>query len=161
MSFKMAIPVILMRFGFRLVLVANTILIGLAIMLFATVGHGTPVWQIILLAAVFGFCSSLQYTSMNTLIYADIGPADASMASTIGSTTQQMSISFSVAGASLVTALFIPDRFHNDPHEMIHGLHQTFFVLGGLTLLSTIVFWELHADDGENVSQHAGKMPEH
>jgi EmrB/QacA subfamily drug resistance transporter len=161
MSLKMAMPIILMRFGFRLVLVANTILIGLTIMLFATVGHGTPIWQIILLGAVFGFCSSLQYTSMNTLIYADIGPADASMASTIGSTTQQMSISFSVAGASLVTALFIPDRFHTDPHEMIHGLHETFLVLGGLTLLSTIVFWELHADDGENVSQHAGKLPEH
>jgi hypothetical protein len=57
MSFKMAIPVILMTFG-----LANTIFIGLAIMLFATVGHGTPVWQIILLAAIFGFCSSLQYT---------------------------------------------------------------------------------------------------
>ncbi len=161
MSFKMAMPVILMRFGFRLVLVANTVLIGLAIMLFATVGQGTPVWQIIVLAALFGFCSSLQYTSMNTLTYADIRTADASMGSTIGSTAQQMSISFSVAGASLVTALFIPDRFHADPQQMIHGLHQTFFVLGGLTLLSTIVFWELHADDGENVSQHAGKMPEH
>jgi hypothetical protein len=98
---------------------------------------------------------------MNTLIYADIGPVDASMASTIGSTTQQMSISFSVAGASLVTALFIPDRFHTDPHEMIHGLHDTFLVLGGLTLLSTIVFWELHGDDGADVSQHAGKLPEH
>jgi hypothetical protein len=83
------------------------------------------------------------------------------MASTIGSTVQQMSISFSVAGASLVTALFIPDHAHADSHEMIHGLHQAFFVLGGLTLLSTIVFWELQADDGENVSQHAGKMPEH
>ena len=95
------------------------------------------------------------------LVYADIGPTDASMASTIGSTIQQMSISFSVAGASLVTALFIPDRFRTDPHEMIHGLHKTFFVLGGLTLLSTIIFWELHSNDGENVSQHAGKLPDH
>jgi len=161
MSLKMAMPVILMRLGFRLVLVANTILIGLATMLFATVGHGTPIWQIVLLAAIFGFCSSLQYTSMNTLIYADIEPADASMTSTIGSTSQQMSISFSVAGASLVTALFIPDRFHTDPQEMIHGLHQTFFVLGGLTLLSTIVFGELRADDGEKVSRHVGNLHEH
>jgi hypothetical protein len=34
-------------------------------------------------------------------------------------------------------------------------------VLGGLTLLSTIVFWELQANDGDNVSQHVGKLPEH
>ncbi len=161
LSFKMAMPAILTRFGFRLVLVSNTILIGLAIMSFATVSPGTAIWQIVLQAAVFGFCSSLQYTSMNTLIYADIAPPDASMASTIGSTMQQMSISFSVAGASLLTALFIPDDLRTDAHAMIHGLHQSFLVLGGLTLLSTIIFWELHADDGDNVSQHVGKLPEH
>ncbi len=37
---------------------------------------------------------------------------------------------------------------------MIHGIHQAFFVLGGLTVLSTIVFRELKSDDGEAVSQH-------
>jgi len=161
MSLKMAMPAMLTRLGFRVVLVGNTIFIGLSIISFALVGHGTSILQIVLQGALFGFCSSLQYTSMNTLIYADVDVSDASMASTIGSTMQQMSISFSVAGASLVTALFIPDRFRADPHEMIHGLHQTFLVLGGLTLLSTIVFWELRANDGDNVSQHVGKLPEH
>jgi hypothetical protein len=57
--------------------------------------------------------------------------------------------------------MFVPDRFRIDPQEMIHGLHQAFCVLGVLTLLSTCVFWELHADDGDNVSQHAGKLPAH
>ena len=120
-----------------------------------------PVLVIVALAFCFGFFSSLQYTCLNTLVYADVSTEQTSGASSIASTTQQMSISFSVAGASLVTALFIPDRFDIDAHEMIHGLHQTFFVLGGLTLLSTIVFWELRADDGANVRQHVGKMPEH
>jgi EmrB/QacA subfamily drug resistance transporter len=157
--FKMAMPVILTKFGFRLVLVANTILMGLTIVSFAAIGPGTAVWQIVLQAAVFGFCSSLQYTSMNTLSYADISPSDVSMASTMGSTVQQMSISFSVAGASLVTALFLPADSRTESHAMIHGLHQAFWVLGGLTALSTILFWELDPDDGDNVSQHAGKLP--
>jgi EmrB/QacA subfamily drug resistance transporter len=161
MGLKMAMPAILTRFGFRLVLVINTVFIGLVIMSFAAVGPGTTVGQILVQGAIFGFCSSLQYTSLNTLIYADIGSSDASMASTIGSTVQQMSISFSVAGASLLTALFLPDPSNTDPNEMIHGLHQAFFVLGALTLASTIVFWELQAEDGDNVSQHAGKLPEH
>ena len=52
-----------------------------------------------------------------------------SSASTIASTAQQMSISFGVATASLVTALFIPDRFHSAATEMIHGIHQAFLVL--------------------------------
>jgi hypothetical protein len=161
MSLKMAMPVVLTRLGFRTVLVANTILIGLAIASFAVISAGTSIVQIVIQGAVFGFCSSLQYTSMNTLIYADVDASDASMASTIGSTLQQMSISFSVAAASLVTALFIPDRFRTEPYEMIHGLHQAFLVLGGLTLLSTILFWELQANDGDNVSQHVGRLPEH
>jgi hypothetical protein len=37
---------------------------------------------------------------------------------------------------------------------MIRGIHQAFFVLGALTVLSTIVFRELKSDDGEAVSQH-------
>jgi MFS family permease len=51
--------------------------------------------------------------SMNTLAYADVTEAQASSASTIASTMQQMSISFGVATASLATrssfrTVFIP-----------------------------------------------------
>jgi hypothetical protein len=37
---------------------------------------------------------------------------------------------------------------------MIRGVHHAFFVLGGLTVLSTIVFRELKSTDGDTVSQH-------
>ena len=50
---------------------------------------------------------------MNTLAYAEVAAPDASMASTIASTMQQMSLSFGVAAASLATAIFIPDRFRS------------------------------------------------
>ena len=82
-----------------------------------------------------------------------------SSASTIASTMQQMSISFGVASASLVTALFIPDRFRSNAAEMIHGIHQAFFVLGGLTILSTIVFRELKSADGDSVSKRETLQP--
>ena len=156
MSLKMSMPFVLTRFGYRRVLIYNTVIIGVILVLFATIGPGTPVWLIVLQAFSFGFFSSLQYTSMNTLVYADVTESDTSMASTIASTVQQMSISFGVAVASLVAALFIPDRFHSDPSQMIHGVHQAFIVLGGLTVLSTIVFRELKNNDGDSVSQHNG-----
>jgi len=70
-----------------------------------------------------------------------------------------MSMSFGVAVASLLTAVFIPDRFHTSAPEMIHGIHYAFFVLGGLTVLSTIVFRELKSSDGASTSQH--KVLEH
>jgi EmrB/QacA subfamily drug resistance transporter len=154
MSLKATMPYILRRLGYRRVLLSNTVIIGLLIVLFATVGPGTPVWVIVAQAFGFGFFSSLQYTSMNTLVYADVIPSQTSMASTIASTVQQMSMSFGVAVASLITAIFIPDRFHADAWQMIRGIHKAFLVLGGLTVLSALVFRELKPEDGEAVSQH-------
>jgi len=153
-SLKLVMPSILTRFGYRSVLISNTVMMGLMIMLFATIGVATPVWLIVLQVFFFGFLTSLQYTSMNTLVYADVTDEQSSSASTIASTMQQMSISFGVASASLVTAVFIPDRFHASALQLIHGIHQAFLVLGGLTVLSAIVFHGLRSDDGDRVSQH-------
>ncbi len=94
---------------------------------------------------------------MNTLIYADVTEADASMASTIASTFQQMSMSFGVAVASLVTAALIPDRFRSSPAEMIHGIHLAFLLLGGLTMLSAGIFGEVRRGDGDSVSLHGAQ----
>jgi EmrB/QacA subfamily drug resistance transporter len=153
MSLKMTMPRILARFGYRAVLVSNTLFIGVQILLFATIGIRTPVWLIVAEVFCYGFFTSLQYTSMNTLVYADVTEEQASSASSIASTMQQMAISFGVASASLVTAFFIPDRHTSNPLEFIHGVHRAFFVLGGMTLLSTIVFRELKKGDGDSVSQ--------
>ena len=154
MSLKMAMPGILRYLGYRRVLISNTMILGLLIILFATIDVGTPVWLIVVQVFVYGFFTSMQYTSMNTLVYADVTEEQASSASTIASTMQQMAISFGVATASLATALFIPDRFHTTAPEMIHGIHQAFLVLGGWTILSAIVFRELKTDDGNIVSLH-------
>jgi EmrB/QacA subfamily drug resistance transporter len=153
-SLKLTMPKILARAGYRGVLISNTIILGLLILLFATIGVGTPAWLIVIQAFCFGFFTSLQYTSMNTLVYADVTTEETSSASTIASTMQQMSISFGVATASLVVALFIPDRFHTSAAEMIQGIHRAFLVLGGLTVLSTAIFWDLKSGDGDSVSQH-------
>jgi EmrB/QacA subfamily drug resistance transporter len=139
MTLKMAMPRILGRIGYRAVLISNTLIIGLMILLFATIGKATPVWMIVAEVFFYGFFTSLQYTSMNTLVYADVTEEQESGASSIASTVQQMAISFGVASASLVTVFFLPSR-SSSTEQFIHGIHQAFFVLGGMTLLSTIVF---------------------
>lgn len=159
MSLKLTMPRILNRFGYRRVLIVNTLLLGVFMMLFATIGEATPVAVIIAQLFCFGFLTSLQYTSMNTLVYADVVDTQTSSASTIASTAQQMSLSFGVACASLVTAVFIPDRFHADPAQMIHGLHQAFLVLGVLTVVSALVFVGLQRDDGSAVSRQKVEVP--
>ncbi len=154
MSLKVTMPRILRRLGYRRVLISNTVILGLMIMLFSTIGAATPFWLVVIQVFIFGFFTSLQYTSMNTLVYADVAGPQTSSASAIASTVQQMSISFGIAAASLATAFFIPDRFHTSAPEMIHGIHKTFLFLGGLTVCSALIFSELKKTDGDSVSRH-------
>ena len=152
-STKFMLPRILGRIGYRGVLISNTVILGILLGLFATIRIGTPVGVIVLLAFCYGAFTSLQYTSMNSLVYADIAEAETSNASSIASTMQQMSISFGVASAGLATTLFIPQRLQPEPRVMIHGVHVTLLVLGAFTVLSSIVFHGLKRGDGNNVSQ--------
>jgi hypothetical protein len=145
-------PKILAKFGYRSVLVSNTVILGLLLMLFATIGTNTPWWVIALQAFCYGFFTSLQYTSMNTLVYADVNEEQTSSASSIASTMQQMSVSFGVAIASLTTALFVPSRDSAAPVAMVHGVHKGLLALGMLTILSTMVFTGLKRGDGASVA---------
>jgi len=160
MSLKMTMPRILTRFGYRRVLIFNTVTVGVWLCLFATIGHSTPVWLIVSQVFCYGFLTSLQYTSMNTLAYADISEAQTSSASTIASTGQQMSISFGVATASLAAALFIPDHARASSESLVRGIHQAFVALGLLTALSALLFRTLRNEDGQLVSQHRPALAE-
>ncbi|MGA8438622.1 MAG: hypothetical protein WB762_02815 [Candidatus Sulfotelmatobacter sp.] len=158
MSMKAMVPQILRRIGYRGVLLSNTLILGALLMVFATIGVRTPVWAIVLEAFLYGGFTSLQYTSMNTLVFADIEEEDASSASSIASTMQQMSISFGIAAAGLATPLFVPST-HSDPTQMIQGIHKALIALGILTVVSTIVFCGLKSGDGDDVSLHKVLYP--
>jgi MFS family permease len=153
MSTKFLLPRIIGRLGYRGVLVSNTVILGLLLFLFAAIGLHTPVWVIVLLAFCYGAFTSLQYTSMNTLVYADLTEAQTSNGSSIASTGQQLAISFGVAAAGLTTAFFIPKEFHPSPESMISGVHKALVTLGSLTILSTTVFAGLRPGDGGSVSR--------
>ena len=159
MSLKPTLPKILKRFGYRRVLIANTVMLGVMIMVFSTIDLGTPVWLIVLEAFAYGLFTSTQYTSMNTLAFADVNQEQASGASTIASTVQQMAISFGVASASLTAALFIPDHAHAAVPQLIHGLHLALRALGAWTIASTAIFLELKSADGAAVSSHKAEIP--
>jgi EmrB/QacA subfamily drug resistance transporter len=160
MSLRPVMPWLLRRFGYRRVLLANTLGLGFLITRFGAVGPTTPVVVIGGQAFLFGFFSSFQYTSMNTLVYSDVNDLDTSMSSTIASTTQQLSMSFGVAAASLMAVFFIPDRVHAGALEMARSIHHACLVLGALTALSALVFRNLRNDDGASVSQHKLGLPE-
>lgn len=145
---------LLARFGHRHVLLWNTWSLGGTIMLYALVTAGTPVVLIVLLSFVQGLFSSLQFTCINSLVYADVDDGRASEASSIASTFQQLALSFGVATASLVAALFLTGVDQADRSGYIQGLHHTFILLGIFTIISGLIFRGLKPNDGSNVSHY-------
>ncbi len=158
MGMKTILRRLLAAMGYKGALIWNTLVIGVLLALLATIGAHTPVWVIVLIALLYGACTSLQYSAMNTLVYADVEEQDASMASSIASTGQQMAISFGVAAAGLTTAFFVPGAAYTHPDAMISGIHKAFLCLGVLTVISTLVFAGLKRTDGAAVNgQHSAE----
>ncbi|OJW85187.1 MFS transporter [Thiobacillus sp. 65-1402] len=144
---------VLARFGYRRILIANTAMIGTIVCLFSLVAPATPTMLIVLLGLALGFFNSLQFTCMNSLAYADIDPPDSSMASTIASSLQQMSMSFGLACGSLVAGWYLGELPQTDRAAVTAALHYAFLTLGGLTILSALSFRSLGVRDGESVSR--------
>ena len=58
MTMKLIMPKLLTNVGYRGVLISNTVILGLLLMLFATIGTHTPVWVIVVLAFCYGCFTS-------------------------------------------------------------------------------------------------------
>ncbi|NTV11261.1 MAG: multidrug efflux MFS transporter, partial [Zoogloea sp.] len=155
MGMKAISAALLRRFGYRQVLVVNTVLVASTISCYSLVGAGTPVVAIVATGLLLGLFNSLQFSSMNSMAYADIDEADAAMASTIASTMQQMSMSFGLACGSLVTAFYLAGLPQTNQAGVSSALHHAFLTLGVLTLVSSLSFWALRRHDGESVSKGA------
>jgi len=155
MFMKVMSASLLRRFGYRQVLVANTVLVACGIACYSLVGPATWLGAIIALGLALGLFNSLQFSSLNTMAYADIEPDDASMASTIASTLQQMSLSFGLAVATLVTSFFLAELPQSDHVAVTRALHHGYLTMATLTLLSSLVFRGLRRNDGESVSKGA------
>ena len=143
----------LKRFGFRNVLVVNTVLIGAVISAWSLVGPGTPLALIVAFGLLLGLFNSLQFSSMNAMAYADIDKPDAAAASTLASTMQQMSMSFGLACGSLLTGFYLSDPAQGNALAVTSALHHAFLTLAALTLASSLSFWALEPRDGESVSK--------
>lgn len=159
MGMKLIAPRVLGRWGFKKVLVVNTLLIGVTISLFSLVTASTPVILIVCLALTMGFFNSLQFSAMNSMAYADIEGRDSSMASTIASSMQQLSMSFGLACGSLVAGWYLGSAPQTDSVAVTSALHYAFLTLGAITAISSLSFWTLRSADGANVSRGAIAEP--
>ena len=153
MGMKMIATKVLARFGYRRILTINTVMIGCTIACFSLVDTTTPIALIVLLGFTMGFFNSLQFTCMNSMAYADIKTPDASMASTIASSLQQLSMSFGLAFGLLITGWFLAGLPQTNHVAVLSALHRAFICMGAITIISALTFTTLRVNDGENVSR--------
>lgn len=147
-----AVPVI-KRLGYRRVLVANTLLLGLFIASFAFVDAHTPHALILLQLALFGVINSLQFTAMNTLTLGDLDDARASAGNSLMSVVMQLSMSLGVAAAgALLTAFAVPSPATQgvalSHTSLLHTFHAAYVCMGALSALAAGIFLQLGRQEG-------------
>ena len=102
MFMKITAPAILRALGFRRVLLLNTVVCAVSIACYGFFRPSTPYALIVGVLLVGGFFRSLQFTSLNTLAYADVEQPRMSRATTLASVGQQLSLSFGVGLGALL-----------------------------------------------------------
>lgn len=133
--------------GFKKLLLINTVLIGLTVWSFILINNQTSIYLVALLAFIFGMFSSLQFTGMNSLAYADLPVENYSSATSIMSALQQMSASFGVAVSALLIRLFSPN-FKIQSVLTTSIFHHAFFAMGIIVIVTLVVFIRLSPEDG-------------
>jgi EmrB/QacA subfamily drug resistance transporter len=136
-SKRLVVPLV-RRFGYRRVLVVNTVLVGCAIASFALIGPGQPIWIRAMQFALFGFVNSLQFSAMNTLTLRDLDGELASGGNSLLSMVMMLAMSLGVAAAGSLLRLFGTATVNP-----LDAFHWTFICVGLVTMTSAAIFAQL------------------
>jgi EmrB/QacA subfamily drug resistance transporter len=156
---KTVVGTIVRQFGFRNVLIVNSVICGLFLMANGLFTPATPHWLILAVLLVGGLFRSLQFTSVNTMGYADVSDTRMSSATSLSSTAQQLSVSFGVGTGALILHLTLASRGAADLSA--GDFWPAFVIIGLISMASALVFLPLPADAGASVSgkPEAAKQP--
>jgi len=150
LAMKVTAPTILRTLGFRTVLLLNTVVCAASISAYGFFRPATPHALIIAILLVGGFFRSLQFTSLNTLAYAEIESLRMSRATTLSAVGQQLSLSFGVGlGALLLHATLL---FHGREELGPDDFAPAYFAIAAISLASLLFFARLPRDAGAEIS---------
>lgn len=141
------------KFGYRNMLITNTLVLGGLICLFFLVDSEAPIQYLLPLLFVHGGISSVQFTAMNTLSLADLDYTNSSDGNSILTITQQLSQTFGISVASLVLGVFKQWESLTQGVD-VQAFKYSFLFLGIITIFSTLIFIQLKPSDGFAMSGH-------
>lgn len=153
-AMKPLVRPMLRRVGFRRTLMVNGVLAAVGVGALALVSPAWPSLAIFLLLAAGGLARSLQFTSLNTLAFADVPTERMSAATALYGTLQQLTPALGVvlATGTLEASLAIAGRDALLPADFSMG----FVVAALVVVLAVPLHARLPADAGAEVSGHRG-----
>ncbi len=155
MSMKVTARPILRLFGFRHVIVVNSVISAATIVMCAFFTAATPLSLIFVLLLIAGFFQSLQFTATQAIGYADVQQSQMSTATSIASMAQQLSRGFGISVVAVLLHLSLAWR-----GAATLGTTDFMVAFGGaaaLSLLCLAFAWTLPHDAAAEVSGHRPK----
>jgi MFS family permease len=154
MGMKWAVAFILRRFGFKNILVINSLTSSAFLAVCAGFTAATPVALMVLLLFLGGFFRSLQFTSINTIAYAEVEPERVGRATALVSVAQQLAVSSGVALGAMAVELTVYIR-GGGPLQAA-DFPPAFLAVAAISALSALIFARLSPDAG---AEMADRLP--
>lgn len=145
---------ILRRFGFRTVLLANTLVNAGAIAACAAITAATPVALTAGLLMIAGAARSMQFTALNTLAFAELPPHETGSANTLFNMAFQLAVGMGIALGAIMLRV-MNALAAGTGHGPDWPFHVAFLVIGGLALTGWWDYARLGLDAGAAVSGQA------
>ena len=152
---KPAIAPLLKRLGFKNILVPNAVISGALLAACAIFTDTTPIWLMFFILVLGGFFRSLEFTSINTLAYADVPPQRMSTATSLVSVLQQVSISCGVAVGALLVEW--TNRLGDSAVLTTDDFRPAFLIVGAVSASAVFVFMGLHKDAGAEMANRQSR----
>jgi EmrB/QacA subfamily drug resistance transporter len=151
---KTTAAAVLRRFGYRRVLLANALLSAAFLAAIGLLRPETPHFAVLALLLAGGFFRSLQFTSVNTLAYAELPPERVSRGTSFAAMAQQLSLSIGAGTGALALHLAAAARGGEGAAPAVPDFGAAFLVVAAFGALSALAFVRLPPDAGAEISGH-------
>jgi len=142
----------LRRWGYRQLLVFNGVASSALMAASGLFTPNTPFLVMMFVLLVGGLLRSLQFTSLNSIAYADVTSEEVGRANGLYAVAQQLSLALGVAVAALTLEA---GQFVRGSASLVSAdFAVAFFVVAAVGLISTFFFARLPAGAGANLSGH-------
>jgi len=153
---------ILRRFGFKRVSIVDVAVAFASIVACGMLTPQSPLVWVLIVVFVYGLARSMQFTTLATLAYADVEPAQMNGASTLWSSAAQMTIGLGIAfgAVSLRAGAFLNGgaNQHDGLHFTLPDFRLAFLFAGVLTLMSMFGYVRMAGDAGQSLGGQAGRQ---